>query len=89
MEVLPTRPFPPPPPDLQPLPLPPLSLYTSLDKGIYGEDFGLDFHLQAVEELARVTKKELRIANIHTWNQTKPTQHPYVSQCIQKLGKFI
>jgi hypothetical protein len=46
-----------------------LMVYAPLaDGGMHnGDDFGLDFHLRAFQELARVTRGELRVPGMHTW----------------------
>ena len=49
-----------------------------------GTDFALDFHLGAVDELARVTKGELRIPGMHTWAHP-PERHPYCRPIMHRL----
>ena len=56
-----------------------------------GDDFGLDFHVRAFCELARVTRRELRVAGMHTWTQP-PTPHPYcppVVRSLEEAGFFV
>jgi hypothetical protein len=52
-----------------------------------GTDFGLAFHLRAVEELARVTKSELRISGMHTWKHP-PERHPYCHPMMNRLEEL-
>jgi hypothetical protein len=63
-----------------------LMVYAPLQDGgmSQGTDFGLEFHLKAVEELARVTKDELRISGMHTWKQP-PERHPYCQPLMNRL----
>lgn len=49
-----------------------------------GDAFGLDFHLLAFQELARVTRGELRVPGMHTWTQP-PKRHPYCQPVIERL----
>lgn len=55
-----------------------LLIYAPLaDGGMHdGEEFGLEFHRRAFRELARVTRRELRVPGLHTWTQP-PGPHPY------------
>lgn len=67
-----------------------LMVYAPLaDGGMHdGDDFGLEFHLRAFKELARVTRGELRVPGMHTWTQP-PKRHPYcqpVTEALQALG---
>jgi hypothetical protein len=58
------------------------------DGGMHdGNEFGLDLHLKAVEELARVTKDELRISGMHTWKRL-PEGHPYCQPMMNRLGEL-
>jgi hypothetical protein len=63
-----------------------LMVYAPLeDGGMHaGGSFGLDFHLRSVEELARVTRKELRVPGMHTWKQP-PERHPYCRPMMERL----
>lgn len=63
-----------------------LFIYAPLaDGGMHdGDDFGLDFHVRAFRELARVTRRELRVAGIHTWTQP-PAAHPYCRHVVTTL----
>lgn len=63
-----------------------LLVYAPLeDGGMHaGRDFGLDFHLRSVTELARVTRGEIRIPGMHTWTQP-PERHPYCGPMIDRL----
>lgn len=63
-----------------------LMVYAPLaDGGMHdGTDFGLDFHLRAFEELARVTRLELRVPGMHTWTQP-PKRHPYCGPVMERL----
>jgi hypothetical protein len=63
-----------------------LFVYAPLaDGGMHdGDDFGLDFHVRAFRELARVTRRELRVAGIHTWTQP-PAPHPYCQPAVTAL----
>lgn len=63
-----------------------LLIYAPLaDGGMHdGDDFGLDFHLRAFRDLARVTRRELRVTGMHTWTQP-PTPHPYRQPVVQAL----
>lgn len=47
-------------------------------------DFGLDFHLRAVAELARVARHEVRIPGGHTWS-IPPRPHPYLPPLADRL----
>lgn len=55
-----------------------LMVYAPLaDGGMHdGDEFGLEFHRRAFRELARVTRREVRVPGMHTWTQP-PQQHPY------------
>lgn len=66
-----------------------LMVYAPLeDGGMHaGEDFGLEFHVRSVEELARVTKAELRIPGMHTWRQP-PERHPYCQPMMDRLQEL-
>lgn len=66
-----------------------LMVYAPLaDGGMHdGDEFGLSFHLQSVEELARVTRAELRIPAMHTWTQP-PVRHPYCEPMMDRLEKL-
>lgn len=66
-----------------------LMVYAPLaDGGMHdGDEFGLDFHLRCVEELARVTRGELRIPGMHTWTQP-PVRHPYCTPMMDRLGSL-
>ncbi|MEI8227749.1 MAG: hypothetical protein WCH77_05735 [Planctomycetota bacterium] len=66
-----------------------LMVYAPLaDGGMHdGEDFDLGFHLSAVDELARVTRGELRISGMHTWKQP-PTRHPYCHPMMNRLEEI-
>jgi SAM-dependent methyltransferase len=58
------------------------------DGGMHaGDSFGLDFHLRSVEELARVTRGELRIPGMHTWKQP-PVKHPYCRPMMERLEEL-
>lgn len=63
-----------------------LMVYAPLgDGGMHdGHEFGLNFHLRSVEELARVTRGELRIPGMHTWTQP-PERHPYCQPMMDRL----
>jgi len=63
-----------------------LFIYAPLaDGGMHdGDDFGLDFHVRALRELARVTRHELRVAGVHTWTQP-PAPHPYCKPVVRAL----
>jgi len=63
-----------------------LMVYAPLaDGGMHdGDEFGLEFHLQSVDELARVTGCELRIPGMHTWTQP-PEIHPYCGPMMDRL----
>ncbi len=63
-----------------------LMVYAPLaDGGMHdGSEFDLDFHLRSVEELARVTRGELRIPGMHTWTQP-PARHPYCKPMMDRL----
>lgn len=63
-----------------------LMVYAPLDDGGMhaGREFGLDFHLRSVEDLARVTGRELRIPGMHTWEQP-PRPHPYCGPIVSLL----
>lgn len=63
-----------------------LMVYAPLeDGGMHaGDSFGLDFHLQSVGELARVTRGELRVSGMHTWKQP-PEKHPYCRPMMERL----
>jgi SAM-dependent methyltransferase len=67
-----------------------LMIYAPLaDGGMHdGTDFGLEFHRAAFRELARVTRRELRVAGMHTWTQP-PEPHPYcrpVTRVLEDAG---
>jgi SAM-dependent methyltransferase len=67
-----------------------LMIYAPLaDGGMHdGADFGLEFHARAFRELARVTRRELRVAGMHTWTQP-PQPHPYcepVTRVLEEAG---
>ena len=66
-----------------------LMVYAPLEAGGMhaGDSFGLDFHLQSVEELARVTRKELRVPGMHTWKQP-PERHPYCRPMMERLEEL-
>ena len=66
-----------------------LMVYAPLvDGGMHdGNEFGLSFHLQSVEELARVTRGELRIPGMHTWTQP-PARHPYCQPMMDRLASL-
>ena len=66
-----------------------LMVYAPLEDGgmSQGTDFGLAFHLRAVEELARVTKSELRISGMHTWKHP-PERHPYCHPMMNRLEEL-
>lgn len=66
-----------------------LMVYAPLaDGGMHdGDEFGLDFHLQSVAELARVTRSELRIPGMHTWTQP-PVRHPYCKPLEDRLEQL-
>lgn len=66
-----------------------LMVYAPLeDGGMHaGDSFGLDFHLRSVEELARVTRGELRIPGMHTWKQP-PVKHPYCRPMMERLEEL-
>ncbi len=66
-----------------------LMVYAPLaDGGMHdGDDFGLDFHLLAFQELARVTRGELRIPGMHTWTQP-PKVHPYCKPVMERLERL-
>lgn len=58
------------------------------DGGMHaGSEFDLDFHLRAVEDLARVTRSELRIPGMHTWEQP-PRPHPYGIPIVSRLEQL-
>ncbi|MFM7109065.1 MAG: hypothetical protein ACKOZU_10820 [Planctomycetaceae bacterium] len=63
-----------------------LMVYAPLaDGGMHdGNEFGLEFHLRSVEELARVTGCELRIPGMHTWSHP-PERHPYCGPIMDRL----
>ena len=63
-----------------------LMVYAPLaDGGMHdGEEFGLEFHRQAFRELARVTRRELRVPGLHTWTQP-PKPHPYSQPVVTVL----
>lgn len=63
-----------------------LMIYAPLaDGGMHdGNEFGLDFHRQAFRELARITRRELRVPGMHTWTQP-PQPHPYCEPVIAEL----
>lgn len=60
-----------------------LMVYAPLqDGGMHdGTEFGLDFHRQAFRELARVTRRGLRVPGMHTWTQP-PQPHPYCEPLV-------
>jgi SAM-dependent methyltransferase len=67
-----------------------LMIYAPLaDGGMHdGADFGLEFHTGAFRELARVTRRELRVAGMHTWTQP-PKTHPYckpIARVLEEAG---
>lgn len=64
-----------------------LFVYAPLaDGGMHdGDDFGLDFHLRAFRELARVTRRELRVAGVHTWAQPA-APHPYCQPVVAAVA---
>jgi hypothetical protein len=67
-----------------------LMVYAPLaDGGMHdGKEFDLEFHASAIRELARVTRRELRVAGVHTWTQP-PKPHPYcepVKQMLEEAG---
>ena len=67
-----------------------LMIYAPLaDGGMHdGADFGLEFHARAFRELARVARRELRVAGMHTWTQP-PQPHPYcepVTRVVEEAG---
>ena len=66
-----------------------LMVYAPLaDGGMHaGDEFGLPFHLRSVEELARVTRRELRIPGMHTWTQP-PASHPYCEPLMRRLQEL-
>ena len=63
-----------------------LMIYAPLaDGGMHdGNEFGLDFHRRAFRELARVTRRELRVPGMHTWTQP-PQPHPYCQPAVAEL----
>ncbi len=63
-----------------------LMVYAPLaDGGMHdGDGFGLAFHSRAFRELARVTRRELRVPGMHTWSQP-PKQHPYCEPLMAEL----
>ena len=63
-----------------------LMIYAPLaDGGMHdGNEFGLDFHRRAFQELARVTRRELRVPGMHTWTQP-PQPHPYCQPAVAEL----
>lgn len=63
-----------------------LMVYAPLvDGGMHdGKEFGLDFHRRAFRELARVTRRELRVPGMHTWTQP-PQPHPYCEPLVAEL----
>jgi SAM-dependent methyltransferase len=63
-----------------------LMVYAPLaDGGMHdGPDFSLEFHLRAFQELARVTRGELRVPGMHTWTQP-PEEHPYCQPVLERL----
>jgi SAM-dependent methyltransferase len=63
-----------------------LMVYAPLAEGGMhdGTEFGLEFHRGAFRELARVTKRELRVGGAHTWTQP-PKQHPYTELMMAQL----
>lgn len=63
-----------------------LMVYAPLaDGGMHdGEEFGLAFHRRAFRELARVTRRELRVPGMHTWTQP-PKPHPYCEPMMAEL----
>ena len=70
-----------------------LMIYAPLaDGGMHdGEDFGLEFHRQAFQELARLAKWEVRVAGMHTWTQP-PEPHPYcgpVTRVLEEAGFVV
>lgn len=70
-----------------------LMIYAPLDDGGMheGSDFGLDFHIRAFCELARITRRELRVVGLHTWTQP-PTPHPYgppVTRALEDAGFVV
>lgn len=67
-----------------------LMIYAPLaDGGMHdGGDFGLAFHTRAFRELARVARRELHVAGMHTWTQP-PKPHPYcepVTRVLEEAG---
>lgn len=63
-----------------------LMVYAPLaDGGMHdGSEFGLEFHRQAFRELARVTRREIRVPAMHTWKQP-PGPHPYCAPMMAEL----
>jgi len=66
-----------------------LMVYAPLaDGGMHdGHEFDLRFHLRSAEELARVTRGELRIPGMHTWTQP-PSRHPYCTPMMDRLDEL-
>ena len=66
-----------------------LMIYAPLqDGGMHdGNDFDLAFHRRAFRELARITRRELRITGMHTWTQP-PRLHPYCQPVMQVLDEL-
>lgn len=63
-----------------------LMIYAPLaDGGMHdGHEFDLDFHRRAFRELARITRRELRVPGMHTWTQP-PEPHPYSAPLVAEL----
>ena len=63
-----------------------LMIYAPLaDGGMHdGKDFDLAFHREAFRELARITRRELRVTAMHTWTQP-PQPHPYCEPVVHVL----
>jgi SAM-dependent methyltransferase len=63
-----------------------LMVYAPLaDGGMHdGDEFGLEFHRRAFRELARVTRRELRVPGMHTWTQP-PEPHQYCEPLVAEL----
>lgn len=63
-----------------------LMIYAPLaDGGMHdGNEFGLEFHRRSFRELARVTRRDVRVPGMHTWTQP-PKPHPYCAPMMTVL----